>query len=437
MIATQIVPFDECGAWHQSLETRPPRLMHFTAVFAMLVLMTAGVWLALTRVDLVVRAAGTVRPRENPTHIFTANETGLTGRIAVVVVRPGDKVVAGQLLMQLDTSALDVDVDKEQRKIQAAKRELLQIDQWAKLLETQRSVAVEKTRREKKKAERDWIQVEERRQSELRRAVAEREAAAMDLDRAERLARGMAISQAELEQARIKLQAAEEKQRMAEMPTENHAVAILEQATLLTDQDFAVKLAELETRRLEKQGQLEQSEREISRLTVLCERSKIRAPSTGIVTHGDYKVGDVIELGKSVFELAAQTGFCFEANVRNIDMASLKSNLPARIKLDAYNYQQYGTVGGQVYFIAPDAQAGKASSSSARDANSSSFLVRVELEDNSLQQGQLHGDLRLGLSGNVEIVTDRQSLLTFLLRRLKSSISFVDSPLPKASDSHL
>ena len=40
--------------------------------------------------------------------------------------------------------------------------------------------------------------------------------------------------------------------------------------------------------------------------------------------------------------------------------------MPARIKLDAYNYQQYGTVDGTVCFLSPDSgvsEGGKSSGS--------------------------------------------------------------------------
>ena len=77
----------------------------------------------------------------------------------------------------------------------------------------------------------------------------------------------------------------------------------------------------------------------------------------GIVTIGDVKVGDMLERGKPVVEIAAQQGFRFEAAVPSEEVGHLQVGMLARIKLDAYDYQRYGTVAGTVDSVSPDSSA--------------------------------------------------------------------------------
>ena len=52
-----------------------------------------------------------------------------------------------------------------------------------------------------------------------------------------------------------------------------------------------------------------------------------------------------------------------------------------------------------------------------------SFVVRVELPIKQVGRGDLIGDVKLGLGGTAEIVTDRESLLLILLKKLRRTIS--------------
>src|SRR4051794_29493957 len=73
-----------------------------------------------------------------------------------------------------------------------------------------------------------------------------------------------------------------------------------------------------------------------------------------LVMRGEVKVGDLLERGKPIVEIAEQKGFCFEAAIPSAEIGHLRLGMPVRIKLDAYDYQRYGTVAGTVVSIAPD-----------------------------------------------------------------------------------
>ena len=100
------------------------------------------------------------------------------------------------------------------------------------------------------------------------------------------------------------------------------------------------------------------------------------------MTTGDVKVGDLLERGKPVMEIAAQQGFCFEAAVPSAEVGHLRLGMPARIKLDAYDYQQYGTVAGTVVFISPD-------SGVLEGHSTATYLVRIALAGEEVGRGDL------------------------------------------------
>jgi adhesin transport system membrane fusion protein len=90
--------------------------------------------------------------------------------------------------------------------------------------------------------------------------------------------------------------------------------------------------------------------------------------------------------------------------------------MPARIKLDAYDYQHYGTVAGTVVFISPD-------SGVLAGQGMATYLVKVELAGDELGRGELRGQVKLGMAGQADIVTGQESLLVLLMKRLRQTIS--------------
>ena len=94
----------------------------------------------------------------------------------------------------------------------------------------------------------------------------------------------------------------------------------------------------------------------------------------------------------------------------------MQIGMAARIKLDAYNYQQYGTLAGKVCFIAPDSAASESDQQPL-------YTVRIEVEGNEIGRGSLRGPVKLGMAGQVEIVTDQESLLWLLVKQVRQRIS--------------
>jgi hypothetical protein len=71
---------------------------------------------------------------------------------------------------------------------------------------------------------------------------------------------------------------------------------------------------------------------------------------------------------------------------------------------------------GAVVFIAPD-------SGMPAGQGTATYLVKIELNGDELGRGDYRGHVKLGMAGQVEIVTGQESLLRLLVKQLRHTIS--------------
>jgi hemolysin D len=200
------------------------------------------------------------------------------------------------------------------------------------------------------------------------------------------------------------------------LPVDASKVQVVRRGRELAGRDAAVKQEELELKRVSKQGEVQAARMMLANLELERKQAELRAPMDGVVTSGDIKVGDMLAAGKAVVEIAEEKGFLFEAEVPSTEVAHLRAGMEARIKLDAYDYQQYGTLAGRVSYVSPD-------SSIRPDQGTVVYFVRIEVDGDEVRRGDYHGKVKLGMAGQVEIVTEQKSLLSLLVQRIRQSIS--------------
>ena len=101
----------------------------------------------------------------------------------------------------------------------------------------------------------------------------------------------------------------EREEDKARLPVDQSRVPVAERALVLVDRDYAVKREELELKRAGKRGEIEATRIELANRELERELAEIRAPIDGVVIKGDVKLGDLLEPGKPVLEMARQEGF--------------------------------------------------------------------------------------------------------------------------------
>jgi HlyD family type I secretion membrane fusion protein len=416
-----VLDLADCTEFRQTLQARPPRIVHGTTGLLVALLGTALVWSAATRANLVVRAPGRVRPVTTPTKVYSAAQgevlsAGVGGRVVEVNVREGDRVRKGDLLIRLETERLDNEIAKQTRVLRDAREELTQLGRLEELMTGQFEAARAKADAELAQARQEVRRAEDQQGAEVRLVQVELDTADDDERRLRVLVSRRAAPRADLIKAELKAREAREKIAKARLPLDRSRVAVAERARELVEHDHAVKLGELRLKSAAKRGEVEAARIELANRELERRLAEIRAPMDGVVIKGDVKVGDILEPGKSVVELAQQEGFVFEGSVASEDVGHLRVGMEARIKLDAFDYQRYGTAGGTVRFLSPD-------SGVAWEGRTITYTVRVALTSDEVGRGQFRGRVRLGMTGQVEIVTGHESVLSLLVKQIRRTIS--------------
>jgi multidrug resistance efflux pump len=419
---SHVLDLADCTDYRQAVQGRPPGIVHGTAGVLTALVASALGWSALTKADLVVRGSGRVRPETTLGRAFNAAGAevlgaGAGGRVAEVHAREGDTVKRGDLMIRLETGRLDQRLAKQQDTLRTAEEGLADLGRLEALMARQLEAARAKAGAELAQAREQVRRAQERQEADIRLVQVELEDALDEEDRLRRLLARHAAPPSDVVKAAFKSRGAREKLAATRLPVDASPVLVAERAVDLVERDYGVKREELEAKRTAKRGEVEAAHAELVVLEMERKLSEIRAPMDGVVTKGDIKVGDVLEPGKPVFEVALQAGFRFEAAVPTEEVAHLRVGMRARVRIDAYDYQRYGTLEGVVCFLSPDSEV----TDEAKKAPT--YLVRIALSGDEVGRGAYRGRIKLGMAGLAEIVTERESLLSLLFKKLRQTIT--------------
>jgi multidrug efflux pump subunit AcrA (membrane-fusion protein) len=402
----------DCTEFRQTLRARPPRALHGTAVLATALVVTGLVWAAATDADVVVTAPGVVRPVTS-TH---AAKTRFGGRVVRVFFCEGQAVAQGDVLVQLDTDRLDNDMQKRQQTLRALE------DESAKLADLLGSLArqleADTTAIEAKLAlaETDVLAARRRRDLDIRQAQDEMREAEREEATLRRLVPSQAVSQAEVAKAVARVREARTKLVRAELPVEEGQTAVCRQELAQAKANYTVKRQEVEARQSAKQGEVRAARKDLDNLRWERDQACIRAPVGGVIVAGEPKEGEIAEPGRVVAELAVQQGFRFEVQVSSADVGPLREGMAARVKLAAFDYERYGTLPGTIGFVSPD--------SKGSEPGGPVYTVRIDLEGHEIARGEFRGRVKLGMTGQAEIVIRRESVLALFGKKVRHAVRF-------------
>jgi multidrug resistance efflux pump len=338
------------------------------------------------------------------------------GRVVEVNGQVGDRVKQGQVLIRLDPSRIDNDIQIRQRTIAAGAVELAELARQAEFLAQKYEV-------DRGKAESEWVQAQEEVRLARQKQDADRAAAEAELRMAEyeenqthRLVRKGAASESEGVKAQMQLSAARANLKKARVPLDDTKVRVLRAALDQLAKEQDLRCSELEMKKERAKREIDTARRELANLELERKEMVIYAHTDGVVTSGEVRVGDVLDAGKAALAIAQEQGFRVDVAVPNAEIGHLREGMPVRIKLDAYDYQRYGTVSGTVSHISPDSQK-------LEHQQAVIYVVKAALDGDEVGQGVYRGQVKLGMTGRAEIVTGRESLLALLVKRVRQTIS--------------
>ncbi len=313
------------------------------------------------------------------------------GRVTAVPMTMGRRVEAGDLLVQLDSSDLEIRLQEQESRRASIEKELAAArDELALLRRT-----LEENR------ETSRLALEEAR-AELREAESRARFAGEEAERARLLLEDGQISRVEAERLR-----AVAEQLRATADSRRITVERLESELRTRELGDRTELARLRGAAARLEGEAETTAVEIERIRHEIGKRSIRAPRAG-------EIGDVVDLRvMTMVEEGERLGTILAAGdikvIADFAAASalgrVRLGQEARLRLDGFPWTQFGMVSATVDRVASEPRAGR---------------LRVELEVDA--GGAARVPLQHGLTGTVEVEVERISPAGLLLRTLGKSL---------------
>lgn len=158
--------------------------------------------------------------------------------------------------------------------------------------------------------------------------------------------------------------------------------------------------------------QAKEATENLSKAQRLREFTSLTAPVDGIVLEiADRSAGSTLREAETAVTLVpANAALEVEADVQTRDVGYLTVGERARVKLEAYPFQKYGTLEGVLTVVSPDSVVRQVGQTSV-----TMFHARVHLKETVEQLARRGIRLRPGLLATAEITTGHRSIASYLL----------------------
>ncbi len=380
-------------------ESHKSIFFNITLLFTLLVAFV--VWAYHSPIEEVTRGQGSIIPNSREQVIQSLDP----GILSEMLVKEGDVVEKGQVLLKLDDTRSTAILRESQAKVEnlTAQVTRLKAEAYGLPLEFPNEVAEELQKREtaiyqsRKQAMEQSIQGLVRSKNLLEKEV--RIVTPV-------VARG-AMSEVEL--LKIKRQISDLQLQIVER-----------QNKYITD-------ASLELTKLE--AELFQARENMAMRADPVERAFIRSPLKGIVKNIRINtIGGVINAGQDIMEIVpVEDALLVEAYISPSDVAYVSPGMPAVVKLTAYDYAIYGALNGVVTLLSPDTLQDKKRASDLKlNANEAFYRVLVRTDSNNLTDKNGKSlPIIPGMIASVDIKTGEKTVFQYLVKpitRMKQAL---------------
>lgn len=408
---------------------RLPRTVGYVTAGLFVLLLT---WATFGKLDIIAGAEGRLVPR-NYSKVLQPAEAGI---VREVLVRDGDVVKAGQVLMRMDATTASADMGTLRADAALKALSLRRID-----AELRGQPLLLDARDPPEVASQVLAQYRARRQSYLD-ALAQEQAT---LDRVQHDLAGARQQLAKL-QATVPLyqQSARSYEKLvkegfvSELGANDKIREKIEKEQELKSQESNIgslgaaveqsrkKLAQIKSgyesqllnERVELQNQQQRTEGELQKQVYKSGLLELKATENGTVKDMvTYTPGTVVQPGTVLLNLVPKNELLFaEVAIRNEDVGFVAPGQGVRLKLQAYPFQKYGMLDGTVELVGADSSANDPQKAAAQGQSPQSYKALVKLASQQLRatNGEV---LRLapGMVVQAEIHQGRRTVLEYLL----------------------
>ena len=414
-----------------------PRAVLYTVVVLFALLLA---WAAFGKLDVIVSAQGKLVPRSYVKVVQPAE----AGIVKEVLVREGQSVAAGQVLLQMDSQDADADDTAVATAIAWKSLQLRRIDaelRGTALLREPGDPAelFERVQAQYEDHRRAYADALAQARDTLRRSRQDALAGADETEKLRQTApllKTQAESYADLgREGLVARLVADDKQRQylesaQELRAQQSKLGGLEaavgEATQQLNQTVSKHRSELQNERVQAEAELDKLRQDAIKQSHRVGLLELRAPHAGVVKDlAIHTLGSVVSAGTVLLSLVPENEpLLAEVTIRNEDVAFVHPAQPVQVKLAAYPFQKYGMLQGavqQVWPDAADADTRREPASSASSGNAAADTVQrgyralIDLRSQSLAQGGRNLKLLPGMEVVAEIDEGRRTVLEYLL----------------------
>jgi hemolysin D len=387
-------------------------------------------WAWQGRMDEVATANGKLVPKGRTASVQPL-EMGTVARIAV---KEGQVVKKGQVMLEMDTTMADREVERLQTLIQSLQTEYQQTAMLIRQTQLQgetrlsiaqnqidgQQIAIGQLRQGVRTQQSVMTQLEEDATAQNARlarfrplvevgAIAKEQVFGVEQGLRERQ-RSLTQSQGELtnNQGQIQRLAVELQQKQGEARQ-------VQQSTSRELQELKLRLGGLDAKYKETQSLLAMARAKR-------EQRFIHAPIAGtVLALNVQQQGRVIQPGEQLAEIApAGQPLILSTVLSNQQAGFVKKGMMVKVKLDAYPYQDHGTIAGKIVAISPDSQAS--------EQLGQVYRVDIALDRHYVNAKGQQIPLKPGLTATAEIVTRQRRVLDVVLEPFQKLRSDAEPP---------
>ncbi|MFA0789216.1 HlyD family secretion protein [Microbulbifer echini] len=348
-----------------------------------------AVWFLFQEITIYsVSDQAKLEQEQNTVHVSTQR----TGRVIAIQASLGDTLNRGDLLIELDTKALDLDLDGDSRVSQSISTQLQSIEREHSLRNKKFS--------EDDKALGDQLRLL-RQQHELQ--VSNQKIQADVKARYERLLQKQQSSELDYLAAKRTFQ----QMAMATLASEAAMRAISDRREQLAN-EYQLAVSALGQRREDLQRQLTEVNTRIQQSSLAADEQRLRAPIAGkLASLADIREGEVLLAGQQIATLQAEGRITVQAFFPPaLALGHIRPGQSAQVKLDGFSWTRYGQLQARVERVASAVQTGQ-------------ILVELSLRGEAPPQLPLLHDL----PARVEIATAVKTPYQLLLQRVGDLLS--------------
>jgi membrane fusion protein, peptide pheromone/bacteriocin exporter len=354
--------------------------------WTVLAICTVGcVALPIVQVDVTVQERGRVRPTAERSPIVART----AGFIASIRVHDNDLVHAGDILLTLNSRALQAKFDFNGTQTELVERELADLNYLLVRVCNKQSVSLGDLQTAK------YISDYQKFDTECRNADLKIDRTEREMNRSKRLFADKVVASRDFDQAAYEANAARVEREVISRQT----------------------IAQWQADKVQKGIVLEQLKAEARQLAEEQNLYSVKAPVDGAVLglEGVFE-GSYVQSAQRIGDISPTSDFVIDVSVPPKDIGRIFKGQPVNIQVDAYPYTVWGLLPGRVVRISADYVQ-------ESDRNSA-FKVVVRPDRDYLQMREgLRGSLKKGMTVNARFFVARRSLWELLYESMDKNFN--------------